>query len=739
MADLREGTLLGERFEIVGVLGRGGMATVYLAQDRLRGERVALKLLHAHLADQPSVQARLRREIQAASRLRHPAALVAWELHELEGAMALSMPFHRGQTLGERVAGAGPLAPDALRALGARLAGALAEAHAQGVLHGDISPANVMVGGEGAALSDFGLARFQDRHTRRSTGVLGSPGYTAPEVYEGSRADPRSDLYSLGATLYFAATGRDPFSAHNPVGVLQRQLEERFEPLSAVRPELPADLRATIEALLARDPAARPESARALAEALEARVALEAPRLPEAAATAVPAVRSHLPQGEWLVSISGQPPEVRAQAHRRRHQRRRQRRRDPRPTGLGAVDQVLEQVGRGLEKVAEGIEAGLEAISTPTTPAEQLTEEVARIAGLPRGALRVPPTLSEKRLRLVDRVGEAEAEALAAAARALGFKASAERHSRLHPDLQAIARHAPVLIPVLWVCFPFAVASGFNPLVLLPLFISLTILLPVLSGVLGGPEARKWPLAFGADLRPLLEDRDRALLPPVALGLEEAEAPAGAPPAPAEVAGAPPETRGEALARRSTLQLDALEALIAERAHALPAPAVADLRANSRRLRQQAAALGEGAASIERELSGMDAGAADAELAWMEDRLRRLETLERAGEAVDGAERARLRGALEAHRASMDATAALERQLTATLARLLEISTTAGRVRRELAAGAGVEAAEAAEASAAALAEASRLANQAAREAAGARPDDARARAARALQARLKR
>jgi len=163
MAELSPGTLLGDRFEIHGVLGRGGMATVYLAQDRSGGERVALKLLHAHLAADPSARHRLEREVEAAHRLDHPGVLVARELVELEGQVGLVLPLHPGRTLAERIAVDGAQPPDQVRRLGLRLAEALGAAHRAGVLHRDLSARNVLVDERGApVLTDFGMARLQD-------------------------------------------------------------------------------------------------------------------------------------------------------------------------------------------------------------------------------------------------------------------------------------------------------------------------------------------------------------------------------------------------------------------------------------------------------------------------------------------------------------------------------------------------------------------------------------------------
>ena len=273
-----------ERFEILGELGRGGMATVYLADDRVRDERVALKVLHPHLSDDPEARARLIREVRATRDLTHPHVLVPYDVHEDQGRLALSMPLHRGQTLADRVALDGPLSPDDLEALAKALSSALAAAHERGVLHRDVTPANVLVGEhDGIRLTDFGLARIESQATATRTAALGTVGYTAPEVYGGERAGPRSDLYALGGVLYLAATGKPPWGTGAPMTVLKRQLEAERTPLRELRPDLPAHLLQAIEACLARDRDDRPPSARELSQALTTREVLITPIEPECA------------------------------------------------------------------------------------------------------------------------------------------------------------------------------------------------------------------------------------------------------------------------------------------------------------------------------------------------------------------------------------------------------------------------------------------------------------------------
>ncbi len=260
MADMESGHVFGERFEIAGVLGRGGTATVYLALDRVRQEQVALKVLHDHLASSASMRERLRLEVTMASHFRHPNALTAHELHESDGNLAVSMPVHRGDSLAQHVERHGPLPESQLADLARTLCDVLADAHRLGLVHRDVTPSNVLIDGEGALLTDFGLARLIDQHTA-TTQALGTAGYAAVEIYDGVRADPRSDVYSLGAVLYFAATGRAPFSGATAMASLQKQLAEDYPPITEHRPDLQPYITATIESMLSKQRQARPELA----------------------------------------------------------------------------------------------------------------------------------------------------------------------------------------------------------------------------------------------------------------------------------------------------------------------------------------------------------------------------------------------------------------------------------------------------------------------------------------------
>ncbi|MCB9794973.1 MAG: protein kinase [Alphaproteobacteria bacterium] len=607
--------VLGERFELLGELGRGGAGTVYLAQDRLTERQVALKVLHSHHEDDAGARRQLAREVEAASRLRHEAVLVATDVHALDGQLCLSMPYHPGRSLSEAVALDGPLDEPALRELALRLSGALAEAHRAGVLHRDVTPSNVMLDADrrGAVLTDFGLARLEDKRATRSTGALGTAGYAAPEIWDGVRADPRSDLYGLGATLYLAATGVAPFAAPTPAGILKRQLAGEHTPLAELRPDLPEDLLRGIEALLKVDPDARPAGAQDVAEALAQR---RAPELTPASPPAPLATTGHLqlPPGRWRVTVHNP-------RHRRRHR------------------------ARGRDRVARESKA--------------LTQAVARAGGVPAAALDPEGLLGLERFHLVSGVDDATAAQLAGQARSLGIQARAERIRDNSGALATLLSFWPFLIPVIWVAFPFLIAGlRLDPLLVLPASVIATILLPAI-GQRFGAEREPKPVVF----------RNAA---PV--GITEN-------PTPALPERQP--TRGEALLAQARAALQLLDERLRDPGGALPEPAALDLRETARGLRERAEELAEDVARLEAALSEESPQASE-EQGWLSDRLRRLETLERAGQPVDAAERARLQRTLEQLAEAEAARERLEARLTASLAQLLEIRAAATSTRHAL-------------------------------------------------------
>ncbi|WP_418275918.1 serine/threonine-protein kinase [Isoptericola jiangsuensis] len=225
---LAPGTDVGG-YSVVSVLGRGAMGAVYEAVDG-GGQRVALKVLHAHIDANPAGRQRLRREVAALQRLRHPAVAQVLDA-EFEGAQAFVVTeLVDGLTLEEEVDARGPLDLADLYSLADQLADALESVHASGVVHRDLKPSNVMVTGDGPSLIDFGIAQSPgDARATMSGFVMGTPGYIAPELLDGADPVPETDWWSWAALLAFAATGRSPFGVRPTDLVLRRSREGRAD------------------------------------------------------------------------------------------------------------------------------------------------------------------------------------------------------------------------------------------------------------------------------------------------------------------------------------------------------------------------------------------------------------------------------------------------------------------------------------------------------------------------------
>ncbi|PFG44367.1 serine/threonine protein kinase [Isoptericola jiangsuensis] len=239
-------------YTVVSVLGRGAMGAVYEAVDG-GGHRVALKVLHAHVDANPVGRQRLRREVAALQRLRHPAVAQVLDA-EFEGSHAFVVTeLVDGLTLEEEVDARGPLDLADLYSLADQLADALESVHASGVVHRDLKPSNVMVTPEGPSLIDFGIAQSPGDARATMTGfVMGTPGYIAPELLDGADPVPESDWWSWAALLAFAATGRSPFGVRPTDLVLRRSREGRADLVG-----VPARTAQALAGALQADPARR--------------------------------------------------------------------------------------------------------------------------------------------------------------------------------------------------------------------------------------------------------------------------------------------------------------------------------------------------------------------------------------------------------------------------------------------------------------------------------------------------
>ena len=239
-------------YTIVAPLGSGGMGTVYRAVDG-GGSPVALKLLHPHVGADAAARERLRREVAALQRLRHPgvAAVLDAEADSTEAFLVTALVS--GDTLEEHVRERGPLDAADLLDLAEGLRDALAAVHAAGVVHRDLKPSNVLLGDDGPVLIDFGIAQAADDHRVTSTGlVVGTPGYMAPELLDGGEPSPATDLWGWAAVLAFAASGRPPFGIRPLEAVLARASSGEVD-LAGVGPLTARALRGA----LVPDPAAR--------------------------------------------------------------------------------------------------------------------------------------------------------------------------------------------------------------------------------------------------------------------------------------------------------------------------------------------------------------------------------------------------------------------------------------------------------------------------------------------------
>jgi predicted Ser/Thr protein kinase len=262
------GTVLGERYRIMSLLGRGGMGEVYRATDLKLGQQVALKFLPESMARDPKTLDRFHNEVRIARQVSHPSVCRVYDIGELDGHPFLSMEYVDGEDLGSLLRRIGRLPADKATEMARKLCAGLAAAHDKGVLHRDLKPANVMIDSRGqVVITDFGLAAVAGE-VRAGDVRSGTPQYMAPEQLSGAEVTTRSDLYSLGLVLYEMFTGRRAFDA-NSLDELRRMQEKSSpaSPSTVVRDMDPAAERVILRCLQA-DPKNRPASALAVAIAL---------------------------------------------------------------------------------------------------------------------------------------------------------------------------------------------------------------------------------------------------------------------------------------------------------------------------------------------------------------------------------------------------------------------------------------------------------------------------------------
>jgi eukaryotic-like serine/threonine-protein kinase len=263
--------VLLDRYEVGRLLGAGGMAEVFEGRDRLLARRVAIKVLQAQFARDPSFLIRFKREAQAAASLSHPNIVGVYDTGTEDGTHFIVMEFVDGRTLKEVIRAEGPLYPERAAEICADVCSALVAAHARGLIHRDIKPGNVMLTPEGKVkVMDFGIARATTSETITQTAaVIGTAQYISPEQAQGQTVDYRSDLYSLGCCLYEMLTGTVPFTGATPVAIAYRHVREDPTPPRMLNPDVPAPLEAICLKAMAKLPDNRYQTAAEFHDDLE--------------------------------------------------------------------------------------------------------------------------------------------------------------------------------------------------------------------------------------------------------------------------------------------------------------------------------------------------------------------------------------------------------------------------------------------------------------------------------------
>jgi serine/threonine-protein kinase len=290
-------TLLGDRYQVGDTLGFGGMSEVHRGRDLRLGRDVAIKVLRADLARDPTFQARFRREAQNAASLNHPAIVAVYDTGETLGEAGpvpyIVMEYVDGETLRDLLKREGPLPPKRAMEIVADICAALDFSHRHGIVHRDVKPANVMLTRAGAVkVMDFGIARAvaDGQATVTATAaVIGTAQYLSPEQARGEAVDARSDVYATGCVLYELLTGSPPFTGDSPVAIAYQHVREDPKPPSMLRPGLPPSLDAIVLKALNKNPLNRYQTAAEmrsdLVRALSGQAVHATPLMPDAEKT----------------------------------------------------------------------------------------------------------------------------------------------------------------------------------------------------------------------------------------------------------------------------------------------------------------------------------------------------------------------------------------------------------------------------------------------------------------------
>jgi beta-lactam-binding protein with PASTA domain/tRNA A-37 threonylcarbamoyl transferase component Bud32 len=331
LSDPMVGRLLEGRYAVEAFIAHGGMATVYLATDNRLERRVAVKVMHAHLSDDPETVARFEREARAAARLSSPDVVAVYDQGTDNGRAFLVMEFVPGANLRHVVRDRGRLTPGEALAVMDHVLAALAAAHSAGLVHRDVKPENVLVTADGRVkVADFGLARAVAGSTVTTTGsvLLGTAAYLAPEQFEHGTADARSDVYSAGVLLFELLTGTTPFEADSTFALLKRHANEDIPAPSTRAAGIPPQVDALVTWATSRDPQQRPADAGELHDSLidvRDRLGLHGgvPPLPVTLTARLIDQTGARPKDVTRTIVGGRPPVGGATAAVRRPRRRR--------------------------------------------------------------------------------------------------------------------------------------------------------------------------------------------------------------------------------------------------------------------------------------------------------------------------------------------------------------------------------------------------------------------------------
>jgi serine/threonine protein kinase len=331
-------------------IGRGGMGLVYRAEHLNLRRRAAIKIIAPELAEASGFRERFNREARIAAALQHPNIVTVYDAGEEEGLLYLAMQYIEGSDLSAVLRSQGRLRPYRALDVCRQVAAALDAAHGQGLIHRDVKPANVLIEGRTAFLTDFGLTkRIEGTRTQltKAGDVVGTIHYVAPEQIEGGRVDARTDIYSLGCLVYHCLSGELPFARDTDVAVIYAHLSEDPPRLTSVRPELPGGLDAVIAKALEKAPERRFQSCADLMSAARAVIDAAGPLADTATPRPVPALGDHFDVptssgGGRRVPATGDPGSL--------------------PTNVGAVSGHIEAARRPRVLLA-GVDANTRAVA----------------------------------------------------------------------------------------------------------------------------------------------------------------------------------------------------------------------------------------------------------------------------------------------------------------------------------------------------------------------------------------